>query len=124
MASLSVLTLQEAIIPLICSFDSDSIRTVKVEHKWTTGAAPNQRDASAKLYLPTCDDPSKKELFLYVVDQFVDACHNDRLHLSTGPSRYTKFREVLGGALRLRWQSLSEARANKTTDTFVEDVRA
>ena len=122
MASLSVLTLQEAIIPLVCSFDSDTIRTVKVEHKWTSGGT-TPRDMSAKLYLPSCDDPSKKELFLYVVDQFVDAAHNDRLHLSTGPSRYTKFREVLGGALRLRWQTISEGRATKTLDSFVEDVR-
>ena len=49
---------------------------------------------------------------------------NDRLHLSTGESRYTKFRVVLQGSLRLSWQDLSANQANKMTASFDTDVKA
>ena len=124
MAAVSVLTLRNGIIPLVSSFDVSSLQTTKVEHKWTTGNAPNTTDHYSKLYLPVVNDPSDKELFLYVIDQFMDASHNDRLHLSTGTSLYTKFRQVLGGDLRIRWQTLSDAQANKTTGTFATDLTA
>ena len=123
MSAVSALTLKEPIIPIVSSFDPANVRTAKVEHEWTTGGA-NPRDEFAKMYLPVCDDPSQKELFLYVVDQFMDATHDERLHLSTGPIRYTKFRIVLSGALRISWQTISDGRANKTVNTFAEDLRA
>ena len=121
MASLSVLTLKEGILPLVSSFNTEDVRTVKVEHSWTPA---NQEAQHAKMYLPVCDDPSNKELFLYVIDQFIDASDNDRLHLSTGNVRYSKFRSVLGGDLRLKWQELSNARANKSVESFLLDQRA
>ncbi len=121
MAAVPALALREAIIPLATTFSTDDLNMVKVEHHWTEGA--DARDRSAKMYLPTCDDPSKKELFLYVIDQFLDAMSNDRLHLSTGPNRYSKFRVVVNGSIRLAWQTISANRANKTTDTFDEDLR-
>lgn len=124
MSAISVLTLKEAIIPLTPSFLIENLRTTKLEHKWTTGVGANARDEYSKMYLPICDDPSMKELFLYVIDQFFDAAHSERLHLTTGTARYTKFRAVLGGAVRLSWQTLSDARAGKTVDTFSEDVHA
>ena len=123
MSSIAALALREAILPLQTSFEPNEITTVKVEHTWQEGNAPNQRERSAKMYLPVCDDPSKKELFFYVVDQFMDAVSNERLHLSTGPSRYSKFRVVMQGSLRLSWQTISANQANKTIATFDEDVR-
>ena len=119
MASLAVLTLKEAIIPIVPSFNPEDLRTIKVENKWTSAG----NDQYAKMYLPVCSDPSQKELFLYVINQFIDAAHPDRLHLTVGTTRYMKFRSVLDGDLRLTWQELSEARANKTIETFNEDLR-
>ena len=107
-------------LPLTPSFRPEELRTVKVEHKWTTGNPP--QDRYAKMYLPVCDDPSNKEVFLYVIDQFLDAAHTDRLHLTTGAQRYTKFRSILGGDLRIAWQEISDATANKSVDTFQTDL--
>ena len=120
MAAISVLTLKEPIVPLVCTFSYDSLSTVKVENKWVTQGVEHY----FKLYLPTAYDPSEKELLLYVIDQFVDAAHNDRLHLSTGASHYTKLRQVLLGDLRITWQTLSDARVAKTLDSFDQDVAA
>ena len=122
MSAISALTLREAILPLQTTFTTEDLIMVKVEHSWTEGNPA--RDRSAKMYLPSCEDPSKKELFFYVIDQFLDAISNDRLHLSTGPSRYSKFRVVIQGSIRLAWQTLSAARANKTNETFLEDLHA
>ena len=100
MSAVAALALREAIIPLQTTIKHDDLETVKVEHTWTTGTTDaNRRERSAKLWLPVCDDPSKKELFFYVIDQFYDAADNDRLHLSQGPDHYTKFRLVLQGSL-------------------------
>ena len=121
MASISTVSLREAIIPLIPTFHPAELRTIKMENKWTEGTAPNTVERYYKMYLPVCDDPSNKELFLYVVDQFFDAAHNDRLHLD-GTGCYTKFRDVLGGDLRIAWQAISGAQATKSLGNFVEDV--
>ena len=119
MASVAGLTLREAILPIKTTIVHENLRTTKVENSWTTAQGANH---SYKLYLPICSDPTNKELFLYVVEQFVDGAHNDRLHLSNGPSRYSKFRQVLDGAVKLEWQTLSDDRNNKTLDSFTEDV--
>ena len=118
MSALSSITLKEAIIPLESSFDPDSICTVKVENKWTTG----NKDEYYKMYLPVCEDPTKKELFLYVIDQFYDACHEERLHLTTGLERYSKFRLVVDGALKMGWQTISEAQQFKSLDNFAANI--
>ena len=61
MASLSALTLKEAIIPLVSSFSPGDLRTTKVEWKWTAGNPPVNE--YSKMYLPVCDDPLQKEVF-------------------------------------------------------------
>ena len=124
MSGVAALTLRDAILPLTNSFVASELSTVKVEHHWTSGNAANARDHSYKMYLPTCDDPAKKELFFCVIDQFLDGMSDDRLHLSTGPQRYSKFRLVMEQSLRLQWQTISAGRANKTVDSFNEDLRA
>ena len=120
MTSVAGLTLREAILPLKSTLDLEELRTTKVEWHWTTTAG-NER--SSKMYLPVCDDPAKKELFIYVIDQFFDATDASRLHLTTGPSRYSKFRQVVEGSLRIEWQMLSDARVDKTLDNFAVDLR-
>ena len=122
MATSAALTLKDPIIPLICSFDTSQLRTTKVENEWTVGTGTRAKDKYTKMYLPVCDDPSNKELFLYVVDAFIDAAAAERLHLTTGNELYNKFRQVVGGALRIAWVVISDARANKDVDTFMEDL--
>jgi hypothetical protein len=119
----AALALREPVLPLVATIDAANLCTVKVEHRWLEGAAPNAQERCAKLCLPVADDPSKKELFLCVIDQFLDACSNERLHLLNGPSRHSKFRLALEGAAKIEWQAISANRANKTNNSFDEDVR-
>ena len=123
-ASVAGLTLSEAIIPLQQSFNSEELRTTKVENHWQETVNGNQQDRSAKMYLPVCDDPSKKEVFLYVIDQFLDSMHTSRLHVTTGHQCHNKFRQVLDGTLRIDWQTISDARNAKTANAFLEDLHA
>jgi hypothetical protein len=118
MSALAAITLAEPIIPVVSLLDYDSLPTVKVEHKWQE----NGTDRYYKMYLPTCSDATNKELLLYMAYQFIDAAHDDRLHLTDGTQRYNKFRILLGGDLRVAWQAISDGRANKTVDTFTTDM--
>ena len=92
-ASLAAVALCNAIIPLLPSFCAEDLRTVKVEHCSTTGNGMNAVNHSYKTYLLMCDDLSNKELLLCVIDQFLDAAHNDRLCVV--PS----FGTLLGGSM-------------------------
>ena len=107
MASAAGLTLREAILPIKSTLVTADLRTVKVENNWNVAGQAQY----CKMYLPVCDDPANKELLIYVIDQFLDAAHNDRLHLSTGAERYSKFRQVVDGSLRVEWQTISDARS-------------
>ena len=107
-ASLSEVALCNAIVPLLPSFRDKDVRTVKVEHSWTTGNGTNAVKNCHKMHLPMCDDPSNKELFLCVIDQFLDASHDDRLHLSTGALCHAKFWDIIGGNSRIVWQKISD----------------
>ena len=118
MTSVAGLTLSEAIIPLKQSFSTSDIPMTKVEHHWQTGTGAKY----SKMYLPVCDDPSRKELFIYVINEFDDACDNSRLHLDDAEDRYSKFRQVLEGSLRIDWQTISNQRTTKTLDTFQQDI--
>ena len=102
MSSLATFTLKESIILLVMTSDVAQVRTTKVEHKW--GASKDY----VKMNLPVCAEPSNKELFLYVINQFLDATHEDHLHLTTGPQRYNKFHAVIDGTIRISWQSISD----------------
>lgn len=75
-------------------------------------------DCSAKLYLPVCNNPSKKELFFYFTDQLLDAMSNDCLHLSTGPLCYFKFCIVMEGSLCLLWQTILANQNSKIVEFF------
>ena len=122
MASLSVLTLRDPILPLVSTIDYEHLSTTKVENKWTTTTGGTE---TAKLFLPVLMDSSNKELFLYVIDQYADACAADRLNLHTGVLRYSKFRLVVNGDVRIAWQRLADRRtAGVTLDSFNEDLIA
>ena len=113
------LTLSEPILPLKCSFDPTMLVTTKVENTWTDA---NNVSKTYKVYLPVASDPSQKELFIYVIDQFVDAMADERLHLNNIETRYNKFRQVVDGTLRIDWQAISDERDAKTDDTFWRDI--
>ena len=68
------------------------------------------------------DDPLNKEQLLHIINQFLDAAHNKRLHLSVSASHHTKFCEIIGGDLHIVWQEISNARAAKMVDSFMEDI--
>ena len=78
-ASLAAVTLRNAIVPLLPSFRTEDICTVKVEHQWMTGNGQNAVDHSCKMCLPTCHDPLNVEQLLCIVDQFLNAAHNNDL---------------------------------------------
>ena len=50
-----------------------------------------------------------KELLLCMIDQFLDAAHNDWLHLSAGILRCAKFWNVVGGDLCIVQHEISDA---------------
>ena len=76
-ASLAAVTLCNVIVPLLPSFCMEDVCAVKVEHTRMTGNGANTVETCYKMCLPTCDDPSNTALFLYVVDQFLDAAHDN-----------------------------------------------
>ena len=39
-------------------------------------------------------------------DGFLDSCDDERLHIHTGPARFSKFCEVLGQDLQLKWDQV------------------
>ena len=120
MASVSALLLAEPIIPLQSGFVAEDLSTVKVENSYTP---PNSFSRiTKKAHLPTVSEPKDKELIIYVVDQFVYHCSDEQLHLNDGPLRYSKFCDVVKGDLLIAWQKISNARANKTIETFVADI--
>ena len=121
-ASLAAVALHNAIVPLLPSFRTEDVCTAKVEHTWMTGNGANAVENCHKMHLPTCDDPSNKELFLCIVDQFLDAAHNKWLKLSAGASRCAKFWDIIGGDSWIVWQEISVAWVAKTIDCFMDDI--
>ena len=73
MASISVISLKERIIPLKPKY-SDDICTMKVEYSWMT-MGPNACERFAKIHFWFAITLHKKLFFLYVIDAFIDAAH-------------------------------------------------
>ena len=108
-ASLAAVALCNVMVPILPSFRVEDFCTAKVEHSWTTGNGANAVNHIHKMCLLTCD-------------QFLDAAHNDRLHLSTSTLRCVKFWDIVGGDPRNDWQEISDAQVAKTIDSFMEDI--
>ena len=64
MSAIAALALREAIVPLQQSFNPQELAMVKVEHTWTERVSGTDKERSAKMYLPMCNDPAHKESFL------------------------------------------------------------
>lgn len=123
-ASIPSIALRAPILPLAMDFKYEDVDTVKIEHTHRAQVQGAEVERTRKAKLPVVNDIESKERLLYVIDSFNNACVNSRLHIGVGTDKYEKFNEVLGGDLRLQWSILSTARANKTNDTFTEDIQA
>ena len=69
-----------------------------------------------------CDNVSNKELLLCMVSQFLNATHNDQLHLLSGAGHCTKFCDVLGSDFHVILKEMSAAKATKTVNVFVNEM--
>ena len=70
---------------------------------WSVSRSCDNRER--KYEVPVCH-MLDVELLLHVIREFHDVCDNNRLHISEGPVRFTKFRECLKGTPRDRWDTI------------------
>ena len=93
------LTFRGAPIRLVPQQDPTTFETTQLMAKVNIGtaAAPTYEKRYAEM--PTLDRDNR-ELMLRTVHEFYDACSVSRLSLTTGASRYSKFRECLRPSFR------------------------
>ena len=106
-------------IPLYPTFVEDDCRRVWIKNTWTTTGG-GERDA--KYQLPVCGTQDIENL-CYVIREFKENMASTRLHLTTGPERFSKFREVLHGVVRDIWDEVLRVATNAnctTNDHFSE----
>ena len=63
-------------------------------------------------------DKPNAELILRTVEEFHYVASAGQLNLSTGPLKFAKFRECLGGSIRDQWDDVKVLQATATNDTF------
>ena len=104
-------------IPIAPRIDKETYQKVKLINQWQ--AEGTVTTSKATCYF--CDklDP---EYLIETIHEFQDASVNARLHCSTGPQKFSKFRECLGGLARSKWDSVKDA--NETNDTFTASLTA
>ena len=120
MATAFGLTLDEAaVLPLVSELKPEDIVTVTLKNKVciSPGANAEYEKREATLPMVNC---MNKELLLLACKEFDDACSEMRLHLSSGPKRFAKFREILGMEYRVDWDNCAAAQAAQTIDSFKE----
>ena len=111
-------------IPMVPNIPVEDISQTIIHNTWTT-TGQNAQTHKSKYEVPVCH-VNDVELLLHVIHEFRDASHATRLHLTTGPERFAKFRECLRGTPRDRWDTVVAARGNDTTTTahFDEAIEA
>ena len=118
-------TLNEAVIPLVPKIKTEDLEQAALIVYRPVGQGNNIHHEKKKALVPKCleEDP---ESLLRTVVSFFDACDNARLHLSTGPLRYEKFRECLGGNILDTWDAVSTGTPNTVAgfQTAVENLIA
>jgi len=82
------------VIPLIPKVDPEKVEKVTIRNYINIGTAANPREQKRLASIPfaNSDDP---ESLLRTIIEFMDACQNSRLRLTTGELRYDKVRECL-----------------------------
>ena len=98
MATTNALTLRDPPIKLQPSYNEEDLVYVTVSHTFAPGAAggTEKRKASLLKLTETVGATDFVELLCRTILDFEDAAQNERLHLTTGPALFAKFRECLG----------------------------
>ena len=89
---------QKAPLKLKTELDPD-MKTEEVERYVQVGGHNVKRKAK----IPRIQDEVDPEHPLHVYLEFIDACSNNRLHLTTGPLKFEFFRLLLKGNARTQW---------------------
>ena len=110
-------TIDNPPIPIIPTLSEEEITRVTVNHRYNAGTNDNRDMARVTSELPVADRPNV-ELIIHVINEFIDATDDNRLHLDTGASKFAKFREVLKGTPRNRWDAELAGNAGRTNDDF------
>ena len=83
-------------------------------------------DITRKRDVPFCPNSSDKERLLRVIDEYLETCPDNILHIHDA-DRYENFRQIIGGSMKTAWtQIVSEDRPNpaqRTDHNFLIDVR-
>jgi hypothetical protein len=96
-------TASNMIIPLVNKTKYGDEHKVTIRHTHTSNLGVTTK------YITKCflyeGDPDN-ELLLLTIEEFMDACAPARLNLTTGPQRFAKFRECLGGPARTSFDTI------------------
>ena len=76
--------------------------TVSLTHTYEHPVGTEHRQKEDLVFAP---DPSDAERILHVLDEFTQACADDRLHIDNG-ARYMHLSRVLGGSLCSSWYNI------------------
>ena len=91
------------VIPLISELNVAEVRNAHIVHTVNVGTNNDPVREKRKMEVPMADKPNA-ELILRTVEEFHDVASAGRLNLSTGPLKFAKFRECLGGSIRDQWR--------------------
>jgi hypothetical protein len=111
------------VIPLISELNVAEVRNAHIVHTVNVGTNNDPVREKRKMEVPMADKPNA-ELILRTVEEFHDVASAGRLNLSTGPLKFAKFRECLGGSIRDQWDVVKVLQATETNDTFKAAVNA
>jgi hypothetical protein len=116
------LTFRGAPIRLVPQQDPTTFETTQLMAKVNIGTAANPVYEKRYADVPTLNKDNR-ELMLRMVHEFYDACSANRLSLTTGAARFSKFRECLGPAFRGPWDVARQNEPN-TVQGFNNSVDA
>lgn len=105
------------VIPLISELNMAQVRQVYIVHTVNVGTAAAPVYEKRKMQVPYADK-ADVELILRTIEEFHDVASAGRLNLSTGPKKFEKFRECLGGTVRDQWDVVKVLQVTETNDTF------
>ena len=110
-------SLNKAVLPLVSELSGQE---KKVDIVTYVPINNHQEKRKASIYYV---DRSHHELLLRCVIEFLDACQLSRLAITTGPEKFNKFRECLGGSMRDSWDVQATGLAH-TIVNFVAVLQA
>ena len=116
------LALQKPVIPFVPRVKNSSYDKITLDNRINEGTAANPTwvKRSASVYHCSTAD---KEYILRTIIEFEDVCAPARLRLTSGPAKFAKFRECLGGDIRDTWD-LARVGQPETNDGFAAAINA